>query len=363
MENLKTQETELSTKELLLKLFSLGRYLYTNWRVWLAAFLFGACLTLFKDIFAKEEKLYRAVINFNLELGGNSSASQLGGLAGSLGLFDQGGASSGELFTSQNFPNIVRSRAVFERALMKKVEVDGDSLLMINYVADSSDMAENEWAGDLFHRPFQTAIDYVFEQKDPKDFTPLENMIVRSIYEKLHDATFIGTQKGSASIMNMQALLTNEKLAKAWAETVLETTEEFYVEMKTKKTRRMLKIQEERLGKIQLQLYATDSKAARLALENPNVVDPRGRQKESQVMRNSTFLSNQYVQQLATIEALNRTILEQTPIFTVLEYSRLPLETEYPKGNWDVKLGSLAALALCLFILIIIDAYRKVVLV
>ncbi|KPM49836.1 hypothetical protein [Jiulongibacter sediminis] len=360
METKSSIDTQVSTKELLVKTFGFFKLLFTKWKIWCSALLLGAIAGLIHDYFVDEEFNYRGVIIFNLELGGSTQMSQFGGLASTLGLMGSQGASSGELFTSQNFPTIVRSRAVIERALMKEVEVDGDTLLMINYVADSSDIAEKEWGGDLFHKPFTAAINYTFEKKEPKDFTILENQIINTIYEKLRDATYLDLAKGTNSIMVLSALLSDEKLTKKWVETVLETTEEFYVEMKTKKTRELLKIQEKRLKKLEQDLLSTDSRTAQLALQNPNFIDPLGRMQETQANRKSNFLSNQYVTQLATIEGLERVILEQTPIFTIVEETRLPLEKDFNREGLDVKLASLAALVLTILTLVIVDAYKQI---
>lgn len=360
METKSTTETQVSTKELLLQVFGFFKLLFSNWRVWTAALLFGACISLIKDIFVEEDLNYRSTIIFNLELGGSNQNSQLGGLASTFGLFNQSGSSSGELFSSQNFPTLVLSKAVLERALMKEVVVGKDTLLMINYVADSSDIAEKEWGGDLFHKPFTAAINYTFEKKETKDFTVLENQIIASIYEKMRDATKIDFLKSTNSMMVLSTMLSNEMLAKKWVETVLSTTEEFYVEMKTKKTRDLLETQEKRLAKIQNDLFSTDSQTARMALQNPNVVDPRGMMRETQANRKASFLSTQYMAQLTTIESLNRVLLEETPIFTIVEETRLPLETEYSTAGLNIKLSSLAAFIISIVVLVVIDTYRKV---
>ena len=359
-ENENKQESFIATKELLLSIFSFFALVFSKWRIWLSALLLGTVLSLIIDITKEKVIKYRSTIIFNLELGGSGMGSQLGGLASAFGLGVQSGGSSGELFTSQNFPTIVRSRAVLERALMKNVEVDGDTLLMMQYVMDSSDIKTNEWAGDLFHAPFTAAINYKFPQKDPKDFTELENRIMNSVYEKIMDVTTISPVKTTNSIMVLTSVLTNEKMVKKWVETVLETTEEFYVEMKTKKTRDLLKIQQEQLAKLQGELNSADSRLAQVTFENPYVTDPMGRMKETQINRKSTFLSSQYIAQLNTIEGLNRMLIEQTPIFTVMEETRLPLEREYSQSGIGLKLFSLAFFFLAIFGVVVADTYKKV---
>lgn len=355
-----TSEGQLSTRELLESTFRFFRLIGTNWRLWTAALLLGAILSLLKDSFTEKKMTYRATILFNLELGGGNGASQLGGLASAFGLGGGNTASSGELFTSQNFPTIVRSRAVMERALMKTVVVDGDSLLMINYIKDSSDIKTNEWGGDLFHAPFQKAIDYKFKKKEIKDFTQLENKIIYSIFDKVREATEISNLKTTNSIMVLTSLMTNERMVQKWVEVVLETTEEFYVEMKTAKTRELLRTQGEELAKIENQLYSSDNKLSRINFQSPIVVDPRGKMIEAQVSRKSGFLTTQYVNLLNSIEGLNRVLLEQTPIFTIMEETRLPLENQYTQTGLGLKISSFAFMFLAIVAIILVDLYKRI---
>ena len=353
-------EEQVSTKELLLKFFSTTKLLSNKWKIWLSVFLLGSCLSLFKDLTFDKVTNYRSSIIFNLELGGGSGGGQLSGLASTFGLFSQSNVSGGDLFTSQNFPTIMRSRAVLERALMKHVVVGTDTLLMINYIADSSDIKINEWGGDLIHEPFNAAINYDFDKKDPQSFSVLENEIINSIYLKLMDATTIDVVKPTNSIMLLTTVLTNERMAKIWVENVLKTTEEFYVEMKTKKTRELLDVQTRQLNKLGTSLGILDSQIARLSFENPNVVDPRGLLKETQANRKSGFLTNQYLTQLNAVEGLKRILLEQTPIFTIMDETRLPLEKEYTKSSLGLKLIAFAFLILSIMWIILQESYMKI---
>jgi hypothetical protein len=344
-----SKETEISTKELLLSFFSTLNLLARTWKVWLSAMLIGTLVSLVKDLAVDKVTSYRSSIIFNLELGGGGGGSQLSGLASTFGLMSQNNVSGGELFTSQNFPTIMRSRAVIEKALMNDVVVGKDTLLLINYVADSSDIKTNEWGGGLFTPPFYGAINYKFEKKNIEDFTPLENEIINSIYQKLTDATAIEGIKPTNSILLLTTVLTNEKLAKVWVESVLETTEEFYVEMKTKKTRELLSVQNKQLDKL-----------AGLNFENPYVVDPNGRLQETKANRQSSFITNQYLAQLGTVESLKRMLLEQTPIFTVMDETRLPLEKEYTKSSLDLKLIAIAFLLLSIIGIILKNSYSNI---
>ena len=348
-------EKNIATKELIYQFLGFIKLISKKWRLWLAALLIGTCISLVTDFFVKDFKDYRSTIMFNLEQGGNNQ-NQFGGF----GFLNQSNVSGGELFSSQNFPDLVLSKAVIERALMKSVKVNGDTLLMINYIADSSDIKTNEWAGSLFRKPYTDAIEYKIVKKDFDDFNGLENSIINSIYEKVAEATKLDFFGSSTSIMLINAQLTNELLVKEWVEILLETYEEFYVEMRTKKTRELLKHEYNRIALIESKLNNTDSRMARLNFENPNVVDPRGRMYETQITRKTSFLSTQYIAQLNKIEALERTLLEETPVFTIIEESRLPLDTSSSETGLNLKISSLAFFFLSIVLISLYDSFMKI---
>ncbi|MFT7247922.1 MAG: hypothetical protein ACI8UX_002047 [Psychromonas sp.] len=360
MELKNNSENLVSTKELLNQFFDFLDLLASKWRLWLATLLGGACLSLAIDLTLDKVTTYRSTIIFNLELGGGAGQGALSGFASAFGMGGGNTASGGDLFTSQNFPTLLRSRAVMERALMKTVVLDGDSLLMINYIADSSDIKTTEWGGTLFRKPFEAAINHTFEEKDVDEFTELENLMINSIYDKVKEATSVDLVETTSSIMVLTSLMTNELLVKKWVEVLLKTTEQFYVEMKTKKTRNLLATQKEQLSKIESELNYVDSKFSRLVFENEYSVNPKGAMNQTQAARKSSFLTNQYMTQLNTIEGLERVIIEQTPIFTIVEETRLPLEKENTQTGLGLKLISLAFLILSIVIISLTDSYKKI---
>ena len=129
--------------------------------------------------------------------------------------------------------------------------------------------------------------------------------------------------------------------------------------MKTKKTRQILKLQENRLDSLAYAMKYNDKRIARLTFDNPNVVDPSGLMRQQQVSRDNTYLSNQYYTQLANVEALNRLIIEQTPIFTVLEPVRLPLSI-IKKTGFSTRVGGLIGLVAMILIISIRKTYLDI---
>lgn len=358
MESTKIQETQVSTKEFLKSVFNFFQHLAKNWQILLIALLIGTAFDLVKNVIFKKDPVFTGETTFHLELEGGGGQNQLGGLASTFGLGGAGpGIKTGELLGATNFKSIVLSVNVFQNAFMREVNVGNKKELFINYYIDSSDIKKNEWAGNLFQDPSPYS-NYRFTKKGINEFTPNENLIIGDVYNKIAMDTHVSPVE-NASLIDITAETTNELLTKVWIENLMATTEEFYKNMKTKKTRQLLEIQERRLDSLAYLVKTTDRKMARVTFDNPNVVDPSGIMKQQQINRDNTYITNQYFTQLVNVENLNRLIFEQTPIFTVLEPVRLPLGI-LEKTGISTRLGGIICLFASIFIVSLTKTFKEI---
>lgn len=352
-------ENKVTTKQFFYNVFNFFKLLSKNWKILIISMLLGANFTLIQDLTTEAVLNYRASVIFKLEVEGGNNMGGLGGLAGAMGI-GGGNITGGDLFSGQNFPAIVKSQKVFEKALMTKIKLEnGQETLLVNYVLDSSDITTNEWSGNLFRRPFEEAIEHRFEQKSPEDFTVLENLMMRDISTKLQNATTVYPLEESTMVV-ISGLLTNEKLAKRWVDVLMEAIQEFYVDVKTQKTRKLLKVQEERRDSLANILNYTDRTIAKLNFDQLNIIDPMGTMKQAQATRKNQFVNQQYLMQLQTIEELNKLIVEQTPLFLIVEETRFPLEKGSISKGLNLKLSSLAFLLLTTVFVVLRWMYQEI---
>jgi hypothetical protein len=354
------QEEQISSKELILKVIHLRELISNQWRLLMIFMAFGALLSLLLDWKKYKETQYNAEIIFNLEVGNaGGGGGELMGLASAFGFGGNNNRSS-EIFSGENFNQLVQSRIVYERALMKEVIVNGKKLLFANYYKDSSDIARKDWGGDLFHKPNTEFINYRFTQKQPEKFSPTENEIISSIFEKLSASTDTRTVSKTSSFTAITATLNNETLTKVWLETLLSTMQEFYKELRTKKTSELLVIQERRLDSLRYVLYSTDNKLAAVTFQNQNIADASGPMREKQLNRNSGYLSTQYYTQMTNVENLRMLLINQTPLFTLLGPVRLPLEeVSWHIGN-NTTAGCILGMIFAIIYLIVSKTYRDI---
>ncbi|MBL0327339.1 MAG: hypothetical protein IPP61_19635 [Cytophagaceae bacterium] len=351
MNNSEIKSEQVSTREFIKSIFKFFNFLGQNWQILLIALLLGTGYDTFKNTTTSNDKEYTGQIVFHLELDGSSGQNQLTGLANTFGI-GGGQSQGGDILASSNFGAIVTSVNVFQNAFMREVKMGDRKDLFINIFVDSSDIKRNEWAGNFFSGPSAYST-YKFSKKSIYDFTPYENQIIGDVYTKLNFATEL-VPKENSSLFVLVGKTTHERLTKLWLETLMLATEDFYKEMKTKKTRQLLEIQSSRLDSLSYLMRNNDKKIARLTFDLPNVVDPTGPMKQQQLTRDNNYLSNQYYTQLANVENLNRLLFERTPIFTILEPVRLPL-TIYSKAGISTRINGLIAL----FSMIIVLSLRK----
>lgn len=353
------QEEYISTKDFLIKVVKGIRNLWTFWRFLTIGLLMGSSVTIVYDTVKKKETIYGAKMVFNLELGGGSS--NMGQLAGLTSAFGLGGSvqQSGDLFSGSNFVELLTSRIVFERALLKEVDIDGKKMIFANYYKDSSDIHRVEWAGGVFQDPDLEKINFRFTKKRPEELTPKENVIIEDIYKKLKEETSVASVQGT-TLTEVVATSTNEMLAKRWAEILLETFEEFYKDMKTKKTRELLVMQESRLEKLQIQMFSTDRRLAQITAQNQNIVDPSGTVIQEQTRRSNSFYSQQYLAQLAAVDNIRTTLVNQTPIFTIVEPIRLPLAKIQSFVGSNMPVGGFIGLILSILFVSIYTVVKEV---
>jgi hypothetical protein len=355
------QEEQISTKDLLKKVIGVFKLIGSEWKLLLISVGIGTLISILLDVKDIKETDYIGEIQFNLESGGNGQnpMSGFGGLANAFGMGGMGAATSNDLFSGGNFGLMVSSKALYEKALMKEVTVGGKQTLFINYYKDSSDISKKEWGGDLIHERNKKAIAYRFQPKKPNDFTKEENMMIGTIYEKLSTQTQLQPLDKNGSIMILSCSTNSELLTKIWLETLLKSLEEFYVEVRTHKTREIYDIQVNRLRDLEGKLNSTDRQLATTTFQNLNAVDPTAPMKQQQLNRSNNFISTQYFAQMATVEQLKMALIHQTPLFTILQPVRLPLlQRTYTIGG-NTQIGAFLGFFLCLVFIIIRKTYKE----
>ena len=129
IENSNIDNDEISLKELIIKIKDWYIFLLSKWKIILIAGFIGALIGLTIALF--EKPTYKAILTFAME-DDKASGTAGGGLSGALGLassfgIDLGGGGGGA-FAASNLAELMKSRLMVEKVLLKPIEINGKTI-------------------------------------------------------------------------------------------------------------------------------------------------------------------------------------------------------------------------------------------
>ncbi|GAB2773452.1 hypothetical protein GCM10027275_15530 [Rhabdobacter roseus] len=341
-------EDQISPKTVIIKIIAIKDVLIKNWLVIVLFTLAGFGIGLALDIFLRKPDKYQATVLFNL--GASQGPGGFGEMAGLLGL---GASPDANIFTGENFLYFVKSRPVIERALMKEVDVEGKKMLMANFYIDSSSIREIEWLDNPKRENFH------FTKSDPKEFTLDEQMALNDIVLKAQVATEIYQPDRKSSFTMLATSFESAPLAKIWATTLLDTVEEVYTENQTFKTRKTLRLLENRADSLARILGSQESRLARELDYSQQLIIPEARISATRLERNASFIQRLYVEAMTSAENMRVSLVREAPLFTIIEPVKNPLDRETDKGK-RAQIGFLIGLVLSLVFVYAKSTYQTI---
>ncbi|TDE16552.1 hypothetical protein [Dyadobacter psychrotolerans] len=330
-----TPEDELSPQVVIEKVLVVKDALLKNWLMLIVLPLLGFGIGYGLDFYLKTPNEYEASVVFNL---GGSQSSSMGDVAGLLGL---GNAPDANIFTGENFFYFVKSRPVIERNLMKEVDVNGTKMIFANFFIDSSGIKEKEWEDHPEYHNFH------FTSSDIKKLDMNSRIVLNQLVVKAADATEIGPLERKSSFSQLATRMENERLSGMWVTTLLKTVEEMYTENQTQKTRRQLRLLENRRDSLGRVLGIAENRLAREMDISAQVLDPYVKVTANRSEKKSAFLQQMYYEAMGSAERMRMSLVREAPLFTEIEGIKVPLDMK-SKDKTRSKIGLLAGLFIAL---------------
>lgn len=333
-------EDQFSFKDIIFKILKFKDLLVTNWKTIILASAISALIGLAVDFFSKKPPFYTAKIVFNMENGGgNNSGGGLSDLASAFGISTGGSAAVG-LFAGENFLELLKTKNIYNRALLSKVKVNGKDVIFGNYYLQKSGIREYEMEDDEELKTFQ------FKHDNYKNATQKEKSKVRLVQELLMPVTMIGNESRKASFMTLQVSTRNDTLSYLWANLYLKTVTDFYTETKTKKTQELLTLIEKRVDSLRHELYATQGAAARFADQNQQVIVQQGLIQQQRLSTNSAQLQTMYFEAVRNLDNLRFSMVKESPLFSRIDDAELPISKDPSQNSKWFIVGAVVGLIL-----------------
>lgn len=291
---------------------------------------------------------YESRLTFALDEG-SSNGSNLSMLASQFGF----GANLGEngLFSGDNILEVMRSKRIFD-GVMLAVDTFGNKrmTLMERYLETSGMKKKLGVSGKT-----------IFEAtNDSMRLSFFQDSLLNEIYidwKKNHLKASKPDRK--FSIYEVNITLPDEKLAKVATDKVIEETMEFYTEIKTAKSKSILKILEDRVASMKGN-FTTSLES--LAFSKDANINPALVQTTVPAMKEQTNIqvfAGAYGELFKNLEIARFQYLKETPLLQIIDQPRYPLKEVKLSPLKGGLIGAVAAVILMFMFLLGLEFYRK----
>ena len=347
---------EISLKELVLKIKEWYQFLLTKWRLIILAGIIGGLIGFTYAYFQKPT--YKAALTFAME----EEKSGGGGLGGALGLASQFGidlgSSGGGAFSGANLIELMKSRKLVEKTLLSPIEVDGKAQSLVEYY-----LVFNEIKKGWDEKPLLKNVSFPIDA-DRTKFTLQQDSILKEVAAELIKKDLVISQKDKkVSILSIEMNSTNEQFAKVFCETIAKETSEYYVEIKSKKSKMNVDILQHQADSIRAELNSAITGVA-AAADNVfnlnsamNVRRTPSARRQVDVQANTAILT----QLVGNLELAKVTLRKETPLLQIIDRPSFPLEKEKVGKLKSLVLGGFLAGFLTVLYLVFSSLYKKLV--
>ena len=350
-----TAQDEISLKELIQKIQEWIAYLITQWKLIIGIAALGGILGFTYASFVKPT--YKAVLTFALE-----EEKSGGGLGGALGLASSFGidlgSSAGGAFSGSNLIELMKSRRLVEKTLLSPLTIEGKTISLADFYIQFTKMNKG-WS----EKPAMKNVNFPVNA-DRKKFSLQQDSVLKNLYLGLLKTNLTVSQKDKkVSILNIEVKSENETFSKVFTETLAKETSEYYVEIKSKKSKMNVEILQYQADSIRNELNGAITGVAS-ATDNVfnlnsamNVKRTTSARRQVDVQANTAILT----QLVAQLEMAKVGLRKETPLLQVIDAPILPLEKEKVGRLKSLVLGGFLAGFLTALYLVFGQLYRKMV--
>ncbi len=347
---------EISLKELVLKIKEWYQFLLTKWKLIVLAGIIGGLIGFTYAYFQKP--IYKAVLTFAME----DEKSGGGGLGGALGLASQFGidlgSSGGGAFSGANLIELMKSRKLVEKTLLSPITENGKTQSLAEYYLEFNEIKKG-WE----EKPLLKNVNFPVDA-ERTNFSLQQDSILKNLAAGLIKTDLIISQKDKkVSILSIEMNSISEQFAKVFCETIAKETSEYYVEIKSKKSKMNVDILQHQADSIRAELNSAITGVA-AASDNVfnlnsamNVKRTPSARRQVDVQANTAILT----QLVGNLELAKVTLRKETPLLQIIDRPNFPLEKEKVGKLKSLVLGGFLAGFLTVLYLVFSSLYKKLI--
>jgi hypothetical protein len=348
---------EISLKELIFKIREWYQFLLTKWKLIIAVSVIGGIAGLTYAIYQKP--IYSATLTFAME----DEKSGGGGLSGALGLassfgIDLGVGDAGGAFSGANLMALMKSRKIVEKTLLSPVEYKGKTISLAEYY-----IAYNELREGSKKNPALKNIQFPVTT-DRSNFTLQQDSILKNIFNAIVTSNLSVAQADKKiSFISVSVNSIDESFSKNFCETLAKVTSDYYVEIKSKKSRMNVEILQKQADSIRSELnnaiIGVAASGDAVYNLNPafNIKKTPSTRRQVDVQANTAMLTSL----VANLEISKMSLRKETPLIQVIDRPILPLDKDMVSKRKSLLLGGFLAVFLTVLYLVFTSLYKKMI--
>lgn len=336
----RTEKESVITMEILKRCIS-------NWWLFLIIGLIGGIVGY---VYASQQRpVYQSYLSFALDEGGSE-----GGMSAAMGLASQLGISLGsaqDVFTGDNILQIMQSRRLIEDVLLSVDTFNNKPYTLIEYYLQNQVPSRIKKPGIHFY-PGQPRSSFNYA----KDSLLYNTFLVF----KKYDITARRPNK-NLNIYELMVINENEKFAKIFTDNLIEKTNLFYTEIRSKKAKETLTILEKALPTVKGKLDATITNRASTQDANMNTAFANAQVPILKDQINTQVYGSAYTELYKNLEMARFQYLKSIPLMQIIDAANYPMKKILPgKLVTAIIFATVACFIFTiLFILAILFRYKK----
>lgn len=347
-------EDQFSFNDIVRKLVSFKNLIVRNWKILILSIILGTLGGFLFERLTRKPPIYIAKIVFNMENG--SSGGGGGGLQDLASAFGIGGGSSASagLFSGDNFIELLKTKNLYNRALLTRVNVFGKNYIFGNYYLEKSGILKDELEDDAAMQTFK------FKHDSYDSATTDERSKVRLVQNYLMPYTLVANDSKKASFLSLAVTTRNDTLSYIWANLYLKIVTDFYKETKIVKTKELRDLIKHRVDSLKRELYRTQSQAARYADQNQQIIVQEGLIEQQRLQTNSGQLQGMYFEAMKNLDNLNFSMAKETPLLSRIDDAELPISAEPDPTKKGIIIGSIVGLLLAIIYVAFKESLKEI---
>ena len=322
---------DISVKDIILSVTAAIYYLKRKWMTLALALLIGGGLGFIYSHLKRPE--YTAELTFVVQSGSEKSAiSSYAGLAAQFGI-NLGGGSVGDIFQEENIVPLLLSRYIIKTTLQESFHsINTDSLLVTKYIDVYELKKKIEKAANVSN------IEY---QKKPIGLTIGQQLGLEIIFNQIIEKNLTIEKDKKSGIFTLRVKSSSEEFSLLFSKFLLKNISEFYISTKTEKISRNLEILQNKTDSVYHLLRASITSQASFLDQNPNMIKQIGLVSNKSKAINLSIEEAEYSELKKNLETMKFNLLNETPLFQIIDRPVLPLEKTTTSALKSIILGGI----------------------